>query len=94
MQNFLNMKLSYVLTLFLGLASFSKVNTLEIVQGKCPHEIGTIKSDVAQSLDYERISGAWITIYDENDLKDLYTCMGIHLAPTSNADEQTELKFD
>jgi hypothetical protein len=49
---------------------------------------------VTQSLDYERIGGAWITIFDENDLKDLYTCMGIHLAPTSNTDEQTELKFD
>jgi len=74
------MKLSYVLTLFLGIAFFKKVNGLEIIQGKCPHDIGTIESGVSQSLDYERISGAWITIYDENDLKDLYTCMGMHLA--------------
>ena len=66
------MKLSYVLTLFLGIAFFKKVNGLEIIQGKCPHDIGTIESGVSQSLDYERISGAWITIYDENDLKDLY----------------------
>jgi len=47
----------------------------EVEDGRCPMQPGEIASRVAQSLEYKKLQGSWIDLYDEKELADQFLCM-------------------
>lgn len=49
--------------------------------GACPFKAGELSSNVAGSLDTNRIDGRWINIYDRQTLNDNHECYGVKFTP-------------
>lgn len=56
-------------------AAFAK----EIADGKCPFRPGEVQSKVKADLDYSKLQGMWINMFDEREIKDHFLCMSLKL---------------
>ena len=54
----------------------------EVQEGRCPFAPGTLKSRVETSLDYSKMYGNWINIYDEREITNSFLCLSAHFEPT------------
>ena len=45
--------------------------------GRCPVAPGDLDSNVKRSLNYEKLSGNWINIYDRKHLNEHLKCFGV-----------------
>ena len=51
----------------------------ELRSGHCPLKPGEIESDVKRNLDYRKITGPWISVFDRKNLNEQINCYHVRL---------------
>jgi hypothetical protein len=67
--------------LFVALSECSHSQKPGVKKGHCPYLPGELKTEISSSLDHQRISGAWINLFENKSVNERLTCYGSKLVP-------------
>ena len=77
---------------FLLACAVGALSAKEVEDGRCPMQPGEVPSKVASNLDYYKIQGPWINLFDEKDLADQFLCMSAKFVQFDES-KHNELSF-